>query len=60
MSAGLVLTCGLPCVKITSLETELLEVQKDKAGMSGEEQAASGAQEMQEVRGFPWERNCFV
>ncbi|XP_074416664.1 coiled-coil domain-containing protein 30 isoform X3 [Larus michahellis] len=35
--------------KITSLETELLEVQKDKAGMSGEEQAASGAQEMQEM-----------
>ncbi|XP_054078761.1 coiled-coil domain-containing protein 30 isoform X3 [Rissa tridactyla] len=35
--------------KITSLETELLEVQKDKAGMSGEEQVASGAQEMQEM-----------
>ncbi|KAM6336809.1 coiled-coil domain-containing protein 30 [Alca torda] len=35
--------------KITSLETELLEVQKNKTEMSGEEQAASGAQEMQEM-----------
>lgn len=39
-------------VKITSLETELLEVQKNKMEMSGEEQASDGAQEMQEVRGF--------
>lgn len=39
-------------VKITSLETELLEVQKNKTEMSGEEQASDGAQEMQEVRGF--------
>lgn len=43
--------------KITSLETELLEVPKNKSEMSGEEQAAAGAQEMQEVRGFPWEIN---
>ncbi|XP_074970203.1 coiled-coil domain-containing protein 30 isoform X8 [Phalacrocorax aristotelis] len=35
--------------KITSLETELLEVQKSKADMSGEEQASSGTQEMQEM-----------
>ncbi|XP_075629511.1 coiled-coil domain-containing protein 30 isoform X4 [Balearica regulorum gibbericeps] len=35
--------------KITSLETELLEVQKSKTDMSGEEQASSGAQEMQEM-----------
>ncbi|XP_010294900.1 PREDICTED: coiled-coil domain-containing protein 30-like, partial [Phaethon lepturus] len=35
--------------KITSLETELLEVQKNKPEMSGEEQASSGAQEMQEM-----------
>ncbi|XP_068514380.1 coiled-coil domain-containing protein 30 [Anas acuta] len=36
--------------KIMSLETELLEVQKNKAEMSGEEQASSdGAQEMQEM-----------
>ncbi|XP_076212317.1 coiled-coil domain-containing protein 30 isoform X3 [Aptenodytes patagonicus] len=35
--------------KITSLETELLEVQKNKAERSGEEQASSGAQEMQEM-----------
>ena len=46
-------------VKITSLETELLEVQKSKADMSGEEQASSGTQEMQEVRGFPWENVLF-
>ncbi|XP_074748767.1 coiled-coil domain-containing protein 30 isoform X5 [Strix uralensis] len=35
--------------KITSLETELLEVQKNKTEMSGEEQASSGAQEMREM-----------
>eukprot|EP00075_Anas_platyrhynchos_P009798 XP_027299051.1 coiled-coil domain-containing protein 30 [Anas platyrhynchos] len=36
--------------KIMSLETELLEVQKNKVEMSGEEQASSdGAQEMQEM-----------
>ncbi|KAM9256309.1 LOW QUALITY PROTEIN: coiled-coil domain-containing protein 30 [Cariama cristata] len=35
--------------KITSLETELLEVQKNKTEMNGEEQASSGAQEMQEM-----------
>ncbi|PKK18330.1 coiled-coil domain containing 30 [Columba livia] len=35
--------------KITSLETELLEVPKNKSEMSGEEQAAAGAQEMQEM-----------
>ncbi|XP_072210491.1 coiled-coil domain-containing protein 30 isoform X3 [Excalfactoria chinensis] len=35
--------------KITSLETELLEVQKNKTEMSGEEQASDGAQEMQEM-----------
>ncbi|XP_021273446.1 coiled-coil domain-containing protein 30 isoform X3 [Numida meleagris] len=35
--------------KITSLETELLEVQKNKTEMSGEEQASNGAQEMQEM-----------
>ncbi|XP_026718474.1 coiled-coil domain-containing protein 30 isoform X9 [Athene cunicularia] len=35
--------------KITSLETELLEVQKNKTEMSGEEQSSSGAQEMQEM-----------
>nr|XP_013799152.1 PREDICTED: coiled-coil domain-containing protein 30-like isoform X4 [Apteryx mantelli mantelli] len=36
--------------KITSLEMELLEVQKNKTGMSGEEQAlADGAQEMREM-----------
>nr|XP_009668308.1 PREDICTED: coiled-coil domain-containing protein 30 isoform X3 [Struthio camelus australis] len=36
--------------KITSLEMELLEVQKNKTGMSGEEQASTdGAQEMQEM-----------
>ncbi|XP_027659122.2 coiled-coil domain-containing protein 30 isoform X6 [Falco biarmicus] len=35
--------------KITSLETELLEVQKNKTEMNGEEQALSGAQEMQEM-----------
>ncbi|XP_074780609.1 coiled-coil domain-containing protein 30 isoform X3 [Athene noctua] len=35
--------------KITSLETELLEVQKNKTKMSGEEQSSSGAQEMQEM-----------
>ncbi|KAM6402778.1 coiled-coil domain-containing protein 30 [Rhynochetos jubatus] len=35
--------------KITSLETELLEVQKNKTEMCGEEQASSGAQEMQEM-----------
>ncbi|XP_059685802.1 coiled-coil domain-containing protein 30 [Gavia stellata] len=35
--------------KITSLETELHEVQKNKTEMSGEEQASSGAQEMQEM-----------
>ncbi|XP_017687513.1 PREDICTED: coiled-coil domain-containing protein 30 [Lepidothrix coronata] len=37
--------------KITSLETELLEVQKNRSEMDRKEQAASGAQEMQE--GFP-------
>ncbi|XP_065506013.1 coiled-coil domain-containing protein 30 isoform X5 [Caloenas nicobarica] len=35
--------------KITSLETELLEVPKNKSEMSGEEQAPAGAQEMQEM-----------
>ncbi|XP_074017532.1 coiled-coil domain-containing protein 30 [Numenius arquata] len=35
--------------KITSLETELLEVQKNKTEMSGEELASAGAQEMQEM-----------
>ncbi|XP_009947057.1 PREDICTED: coiled-coil domain-containing protein 30, partial [Leptosomus discolor] len=35
--------------KITSLETELLEVQKNKTEMSGEEQPSFGAQEMQEM-----------
>ncbi|KAM9270186.1 coiled-coil domain-containing protein 30 [Morus bassanus] len=35
--------------KITSLETELLEVQKNKTDMSGEDQASSGTQEMQEM-----------
>ncbi|KAM6046272.1 coiled-coil domain-containing protein 30 isoform 3-T3 [Chlamydotis macqueenii] len=35
--------------KITSLETELLEVQKSKTEMSEEEHASSGAQEMQEM-----------
>ncbi|POI29076.1 hypothetical protein CIB84_007174, partial [Bambusicola thoracicus] len=35
--------------KITSLETELLEVQKNKTEMSGEEQTSNGAQEMQEM-----------
>ncbi|XP_048182211.1 coiled-coil domain-containing protein 30 isoform X2 [Corvus hawaiiensis] len=35
--------------KITSLETELLEVQKNKSEMNGNEQVASGAQEMQEM-----------
>ncbi|XP_027558724.1 coiled-coil domain-containing protein 30 [Neopelma chrysocephalum] len=35
--------------KITSLETELLEVQKNKSEMDRKEQAASGAQEMQEM-----------
>ncbi|XP_052547443.1 coiled-coil domain-containing protein 30 [Tympanuchus pallidicinctus] len=35
--------------KITSLETELLEVQKNRTEMSGEEQASEGAQEMQEM-----------
>ncbi|XP_031463820.1 coiled-coil domain-containing protein 30 [Phasianus colchicus] len=35
--------------KITSLEMELLEVQKNKTEMSGEEQASNGAQEMQEM-----------
>ncbi|XP_066838271.1 coiled-coil domain-containing protein 30 isoform X4 [Anser cygnoides] len=36
--------------KIMSLETELLEVQKNKTEMSGEEEASSdGAQEMQEM-----------
>ncbi|XP_053941963.1 coiled-coil domain-containing protein 30 isoform X2 [Cuculus canorus] len=35
--------------KITSLETELLEVQKNKTEMSGEVQASPGAQEMQEM-----------
>ncbi|XP_069730588.1 coiled-coil domain-containing protein 30 [Phaenicophaeus curvirostris] len=35
--------------KITSLETELLEVQKNKTEMSGEAQASPGAQEMQEM-----------
>ncbi|OXB77358.1 UNVERIFIED_CONTAM: hypothetical protein H355_002350 [Colinus virginianus] len=35
--------------KITSLETELLDVQKNKTEMSGEEQASDGAQEMQEM-----------
>ncbi|XP_062449399.1 coiled-coil domain-containing protein 30 isoform X5 [Rhea pennata] len=36
--------------KITSLEMELLEVQKNKTGISGEEQASTdGAQEMREM-----------
>ncbi|XP_014802400.1 PREDICTED: coiled-coil domain-containing protein 30 isoform X5 [Calidris pugnax] len=35
--------------KITNLETELLEVQKNKTEMSGEELASPGAQEMQEM-----------
>ncbi|KAM6241190.1 coiled-coil domain-containing protein 30 isoform 2-T2 [Porphyrio hochstetteri] len=35
--------------KITSLQTELLQVQKNKAEMSGEEQVSPGAQEMQEM-----------
>ncbi|XP_066059028.1 coiled-coil domain-containing protein 30 isoform X2 [Chamaea fasciata] len=35
--------------KITSLETELFEVQKNKSEMNGNEQVASGAQEMQEM-----------
>ncbi|XP_064381726.1 coiled-coil domain-containing protein 30 isoform X1 [Dromaius novaehollandiae] len=36
--------------KITSLEMELLEVQKNKTGMSGEEQASTdGTQEMREM-----------
>ncbi|XP_065594348.1 coiled-coil domain-containing protein 30 [Cyrtonyx montezumae] len=35
--------------KMTSLETELLQVQKNKTEMSGEEQASDGAQEMQEM-----------
>ncbi|RMB89725.1 hypothetical protein DUI87_33922 [Hirundo rustica rustica] len=35
--------------KITSLETELSEVQKNKSEMNGNEQVASGAQEMQEI-----------
>ncbi|KAM6108882.1 LOW QUALITY PROTEIN: coiled-coil domain-containing protein 30 [Pterocles gutturalis] len=35
--------------KITSLETELLEVQKSKSETSGDEQASPGAQEMQEM-----------
>uniref|UniRef100_A0A8C3R2U5 Coiled-coil domain containing 30 n=1 Tax=Cyanoderma ruficeps TaxID=181631 RepID=A0A8C3R2U5_9PASS len=35
--------------KITSLETELFEVQKNKTEMNGNEQVASGAQEMQEM-----------
>lgn len=44
-----------------SLETELLEVQKNKTEMSGEEEASSdGAQEMQEVRGIPWEIHSFL
>ncbi|XP_071654351.1 coiled-coil domain-containing protein 30 isoform X2 [Patagioenas fasciata] len=37
------------CWKVTSLETELLEVPKNKSEMSGEGQAAAGAQEMQEM-----------
>ncbi|XP_042650337.1 coiled-coil domain-containing protein 30 isoform X4 [Tyto alba] len=36
--------------KITSSETELLEVQKNKTEMSGEEQALSGTQEKQEEK----------
>ncbi|XP_062363776.1 coiled-coil domain-containing protein 30 [Cinclus cinclus] len=35
--------------KITSLETELFEVQKNKNEMNGNEQVTSGAQEMQEM-----------
>ncbi|XP_029818269.1 coiled-coil domain-containing protein 30 [Manacus vitellinus] len=35
--------------KITSLETELLEVQKNRSEMDRKEQVASGAQEMQEM-----------
>ncbi|XP_064534787.1 coiled-coil domain-containing protein 30 isoform X4 [Pseudopipra pipra] len=35
--------------KITSLETELLEVQKNRSEMDRKEQEASGAQEMQEM-----------
>nr|XP_054503850.1 coiled-coil domain-containing protein 30 [Agelaius phoeniceus] len=35
--------------KITSLETELFEVQKNKSEMDGSEQVTSGAQEMQEM-----------
>uniref|UniRef100_A0A8C3NKJ8 Coiled-coil domain containing 30 n=1 Tax=Geospiza parvula TaxID=87175 RepID=A0A8C3NKJ8_GEOPR len=35
--------------KITSLETELFEVQKNKSEMDGNEQVTSGAQEMQEM-----------
>jgi len=37
---------------------ELLEAQKNKTEKSEEEEASSGAQEMEEVRGFPWETNC--
>ncbi|XP_015504009.2 coiled-coil domain-containing protein 30 [Parus major] len=35
--------------KITSLETELFKVQKNKSEMNGNEQVTSGAQEMQEM-----------